>query len=733
VVGYSIFVLRDDGAVADIVYHVPLATYQAYNPWGGKSLYDWASIGGRAYKVSFDRPYYNWAGAGDFFDGDYNMIRWLEAQGYTIAYVTSLDLHTSPDVFANRKLFVSNWHDEYWSRPMRENVTAARDQGKHLAFFSSNNVYWQVRFEPAASGAPNRVMVAYKWDADSLDPMASTNPSLTTGKWSEPPVSEPENALLGNMTESQFPPGSTYPWVVTNASHWIYNGTSLQNGQAIGCVVGYEYDRVFNNGLTPSGLQALSTSPVTNFDLVPSVSNGTIYTAPSGALVFAAGTNYWPWKLDDNPYQTHGADVRVQQMTANLLQAMIDGAPGAAAAPRTSTVVGGVATKINSMEPPSPQQVGTRVALTATPSCGGGPDEFKWWLYHPNSDPVLLRDWGDAAYTWDTTGLTAGTYTVAVWARTIGSPAPYDNSDARWYQLTAAAPCTAVTLGARPPSPQALGTTVGIVSNATCSGTPEYKYWLSAPGSSTYTQVREWGDAAYTWNIATLAPGTYTWAVWVRNVGSPAVYEAVGFLTDQLSSIPTATATSTTTPTATLTASPTDTSRLTATPTGTTEPAAAPTGTSTPTATPRGTSPPTAIPTSTGAPTATATSTTNRCLLGDIDCDGIIDIRDYGIWRQNFGQQGAGIPADLDQNDIVDIRDYGIWRANFGHTSGAAARTATPAAAPRSGVATPTPIAGRAPGSGERGSVWGVIRKAAPALGITFPYEILLQVTEVFQ
>jgi MYXO-CTERM domain-containing protein len=85
-------------------------------------------------------------------------------------------------------------------------------------------------------------------------------------------------------------------------------------------------------------------------------------------------------------------------------------------------------------------------------------------------------------------------------------------------------------------------------------------------------------------------------------------------------------------------------------------------------------------------PTPTPTATPTRCILGDINCDGIVDIRDYGIWRQNFGQTNCGNPADLNNDCIVDIRDYGVWRQNFGHTAGAAARTATPTAAPRGAV-----------------------------------------------
>src|SRR5581483_12012745 len=80
-----------------------------------------------------------------------------------------------------------------------------------------------------------------------------------------------------------------------------------------------------------------------------STANGAIYTAPSGAIVFTAGTFYWSWKLDDNDYQRHGADPRVQRMTANILNRMIPtapaAAPGAAAAPAvTPDQAGGSAT-----------------------------------------------------------------------------------------------------------------------------------------------------------------------------------------------------------------------------------------------------------------------------------------------------------------------------------------------------------------------------------------------------
>jgi uncharacterized protein YndB with AHSA1/START domain len=317
---YITFVVRDDAKPADLLYVQPVSTYQAYNNWGGNSLYDFNSTDGRAYEVSFDRPYAG-DGAGQLLSAEINMVRWIESQGYDVTYATSVDLHATPDLFQGRKVFVSSYHDEYWSRPMRHNVTTARDTGVHLAFFGSNAVYWQVRFRPAADGTPDRVLVCYK-DAER-DPLSISQPNLATVLWRDRPVSEPENALLGIMWESYWDDLNTsFPWVVKNAEHWIYQGTGLKDDDLIPGLVGYEYDRVYDNGRTPVGLTVLSASPVVDTRGKRGISNSTIYTAPSGAMVFATGTNFWSRKLDDQEDPYRGANTRVKRMTANLLAAM---------------------------------------------------------------------------------------------------------------------------------------------------------------------------------------------------------------------------------------------------------------------------------------------------------------------------------------------------------------------------------------------------------------------------
>jgi CSLREA domain-containing protein len=99
---------------------------------------------------------------------------------------------------------------------------------------------------------------------------------------------------------------------------------------------------------------------------------------------------------------------------------------------------------------------------------------------------------------------------------------------------------------------------------------------------------------------------------------------------------------------------------------------------------------PSLTPTATATTTPTATPTRAR-LPGDFNGDGIVDIQDYGVWRQQFGATNCGSPADADGNCLVDIRDYGIWRQHFGETSAAATREG-------GNPTTATPIPGRPAG-----------------------------------
>jgi hypothetical protein len=99
-------------------------------------------------------------------------------------------------------------------------------------------------------------------------------------------VNKPENALLGAMYESNFAFGKGYDWVVQNATHPIYNGTGLHDGDHITGLIGYEYDKQlpYAAGQVPPGpVTLLASSLLYKVDgVTPSFHNASIYTAPSG-------------------------------------------------------------------------------------------------------------------------------------------------------------------------------------------------------------------------------------------------------------------------------------------------------------------------------------------------------------------------------------------------------------------------------------------------------------------
>ncbi|MES4785340.1 MAG: hypothetical protein C4294_05415, partial [Nitrospiraceae bacterium] len=211
---YIIFAVREDDRPSDYLVQSSVTTYQAYNNWGGKSLYQFNSVGSPARKVSFNRPYVGSEnplaargnGAGDFLTNnsvppkdpaspagwEYNMVRWLEREGYDVTYSTNIDTHANPMLLALHKAWLSIGHDEYWSWEMRANIERARDRNVGLAFFSGNTCYWQIRLEPSpTTGEPNRTIVAYKDEALREDPYAldadPTNDHFITSRWREPP------------------------------------------------------------------------------------------------------------------------------------------------------------------------------------------------------------------------------------------------------------------------------------------------------------------------------------------------------------------------------------------------------------------------------------------------------------------------------------------------------------------------------------------------------------------
>jgi hypothetical protein len=200
---HIVFVVRDDARRSDILLQTSDTTWHAYNAYLDEddpvlnvqrrnSLYGDCAGGkfpdGRAFKVSYNRPFDTRSrpqtfGAITFlFDGEYPMVRWLEANGYDVTYCTGVDTDRDGAALLRHRVFLSVGHDEYWSAQQRANVEAARAAGVHLGFFSGNEVFWKTRWEDSSDGSatPYRTLVCYKesYEGRKIDPTP-----IWTGTW----------------------------------------------------------------------------------------------------------------------------------------------------------------------------------------------------------------------------------------------------------------------------------------------------------------------------------------------------------------------------------------------------------------------------------------------------------------------------------------------------------------------------------------------------------------------
>lgn len=316
--GFQRFVpltVRSTSTTGRVVMMNAVTTWQAYNRWGGASLY--AGVHGRADVDSYDRPYDYGDGAADFLSNELPLLVLAERLDLPLAYLTSLDVHGDAHALDGARALLSPGHDEYWSLQMREAVTAARDAGMNIGFFGANAVYRHIRLQPSALG-PDRQEVNYR--DFTADPIHGTAPYDATQEWRRPPRPRPESVLTGSLYECN---GVKADMVVADASSWLLRDIAI-DGEHLAGVVGDEYDRVTLSAPTPRPIQVLFHSPLRCRGMT-SVSDATWYTTPSGAGVFDSGTSAWVSFLGN---RTTPVGTVLTTATTRLLEAFAQGPAG---------------------------------------------------------------------------------------------------------------------------------------------------------------------------------------------------------------------------------------------------------------------------------------------------------------------------------------------------------------------------------------------------------------------
>ena len=467
------FVVTDNSSHSGTVFMTSDETWQAYNDWGGYSVYTGNATGspwccsalnpGRAVQVSYNRPFATRADTPDgqdfFFYAEFPMIQFLEKNGYDVSYVSQIDVAQSgaASMIEQHKMLVNAGHSEYWDAGDMSNLKAARNAGVNLALFTGNTAWWKTRWANSQfNNEPYRTMVTYKETLDSRqsDP---ADPPTWTGAWRDqrfnpPGDASPENALTGQLWLVNC---CSYADTVSSAYSklQLWKNTavaSLGSGQTYTMpneTLGYEWDADVDNGFRPAGQVDMSRTCENNVqDVLATVTEEfisgtacnslTLYRASSGALVFDAGTVQWAWGLesDHDGDSQPDPDPVMQQATVNLFADMgvqpgtleSDLVPGVqphdTAAPTSAvTSPSGGATFAN----------GSTVTITGTATDSGGgvvagvevsTDGGSTW------HPVTTMSPANTSVTWSYTWSAAGNGPVTIESRAtdddanMGSP-----------------------------------------------------------------------------------------------------------------------------------------------------------------------------------------------------------------------------------------------------------------------------------------------------------------------
>jgi hypothetical protein len=333
------WVVRNPRRSGAVLVRLGTNTYQAYNPWGGHSLYPNDDDEARGLLVSFDRPT-----PPSFFEYDIYLVQWLEglAQGLGgVDYATNFDVHADPTLIEPYPLVITSAHDEYWSG---EEFDAFHRRifklGRNTAFLGANTAYCQVRYGDLnrAPGAPDlgRQLVCYKTASDPVAHHAgSPDPRRLTTNNFRADARRPETMLLGSAYQNWFEPaGPQRPaYHVARNDLPVFAGTGWAVGDVAAEVVGYEWDnrdpegdgaRLWNAkasldpAIDANSVIVLFRGEALADDGTRGVAEATLFRSAAGAQVFNAGSVRWAWGLGKDGF----VNPAFQRFNENLIRAL---------------------------------------------------------------------------------------------------------------------------------------------------------------------------------------------------------------------------------------------------------------------------------------------------------------------------------------------------------------------------------------------------------------------------
>ena len=244
---------------------------------------------------------------------EWRLLGWLEREGFDYDVYSDYQLHDGMlDLDAYRVLILST-HPEYWSRQMYERAKAwTFERGGRLMYLGGNGIDCEVEFSDAATMRcktflPVPAGVAY------VDPATNKRYDCRFHRTVESPAE-----LLG-VVFTGTGAGTSAPYRVADASHWIFADTGLKNGDVFGAASlhercpggasGHETDK--RSPASPSNAKPLARG----LNIDDGGAEIVCFDTPGGGEIFSAGSITWPASIL--------VDKHVATITRNVIKCFL--------------------------------------------------------------------------------------------------------------------------------------------------------------------------------------------------------------------------------------------------------------------------------------------------------------------------------------------------------------------------------------------------------------------------
>jgi N,N-dimethylformamidase len=247
---------------------------------------------------------------------EWRLLGWLEREGYGYDFYAEQQLHNDELDLDAYQIVISAVHPEYWSREMYDRIKRwVNDRGGRFMYLGGNGLNCEIelldehrmRFNNQLIGDDSGVGLK-----DEHDPSIKYESRFHRRHESEANLLGVVFKETGIMTAA--------PYAVVDASHWVFTGTGLHNGDLFGTesqheripggASGHETDKMSPSSPANTRLLAKGTNPEEGG------AHMVFYDTESGGAVFSVGSITWPACLL--------VDGHVSRITSNVINRFLE-------------------------------------------------------------------------------------------------------------------------------------------------------------------------------------------------------------------------------------------------------------------------------------------------------------------------------------------------------------------------------------------------------------------------